>query len=411
MPKGITPRHARTCSKKNGGERCTCLPTYQAQAWAPGTGRRGATKTFPRIGEAEDWLAEKKLEIRRGSFRPGRQVTLRVAFDELFADMRAGIVRNRSGETYKPGVIREYERDARNHILPLFGSAKPGDIRGADVQRLVGRLVRDGKEASTVHNVMLPLRVLYRRLIRLEDLATSPMTDLELPAVRGKRLRIAPPEEAAVLIAAVPEPERAIWAIAMYGGLRIGEIQALDVNDVDLATGVINVEFNWDRIEGKVRPKSAAGVRTVPVAGVLRQHLLDHRLAGAPTRGLLFGRAVDNAFRADTVQRRATAAWKAENDRRVEAAEEGSEPVLLRRLTFHDCRHTYASLMIAAMAESPEGFNPKLLSTYMGHSTIAITIDRYGHLFPGSEKKSAGALDAFLERSDTAARKDAMSDV
>lgn len=397
MPKGISPRHARTCSISKSGERCTCTPSHQAQVWDPATQRR-ISKTFTGEDseqEAIDWRAEKKLEIRRGTFRPGRQVTIRVAFEELFADMHAGIVRNRSGEQFKPGVIREYERDARNHILPVFPSAKPGDIRGADVQRLVGRLVREGKQPSTVHNIMLPLRVLYRRLIRLEDLATSPMADLELPAVRSKRLRIAAPEEATALIAAVPASEQAIWATAMYGGLRIGEIQALDVDNVDLATGVINVEFNWDRVEGKVPPKSPAGVRIVPVPGVLRQHLLDHRLAGARESGLLFGRTHDDAFRAYTVQERADRVWKAAK---------------LQRLTFHDCRHTYASLMIAAMAESPEGFNPKLLSTYMGHSTIAITIDRYGHLFPGSEKKSAGALDAFLERSDTAARKEAVSD-
>jgi integrase len=400
MAEGITPRHQRTCSKskKKGEERkrarCTCSPTYQAQVWDPRT-RRRVTETKPTEQEAIDWRSDKLREIRKGTFRPGRQITIRAAFVELFDDMRAGIVRNRSGETYKPGVIREYERDAANHITPAFGSAKPGDIRGADVQRLVGRLVADGKAASTVRNILIPLRVLYRRLVRLEELGASPIIDLELPAVRGKRLRIAPPEEAAALIAAVPEEDRAIWATAMYGGLRIGEIQALDVVDVDVATGLISVEWNWDRKEGKVPPKSPAGVRVVPVPGVLRQYLLDHRLSGAPESGLLFGRAADDAFRAYTVQERADRAWAVAD---------------LRRLTFHDCRHTYASLMISAMAESKAGFNPKLLSTYMGHATISITIDRYGHLFPGNEKVAAGALDAFLERSDTAARKAALSD-
>jgi integrase len=62
-------------------------------------------------------------------------------------------------------------------------------------------------------------------------------------------------------------------------------------------------------------------------------------------------------------------------------------------LTFHDCRHTYASLMIAA------GGNAKALSTFMGHSSIQITMDRYGHLMPGSEEEAAGLLDAYLVRS------------
>jgi integrase len=56
----------------------------------------------------------------------------------------------------------------------------------------------------------------------------------------------------------------------------------------------------------------------------------------------------------------------------------------------HECRHTFASLMIAA------GVNVKALSTYMGHSSIAITLDRYGHLMPGNEEQAAELLDAYL---------------
>ena len=64
----------------------------------------------------------------------------------------------------------------------------------------------------------------------------------------------------------------------------------------------------------------------------------------------------------------------------------------LGKLAVHDFRHTYASLMIAA------GVNRKALSTFMGHATVAITLDLYGHLLPGSEDEAAGLLDAFLAR-------------
>ena len=80
---------------------------------------------------------------------------------------------------------------------------------------------------------------------------------------------------------------------------------------------------------------------------------------------------------------RARRAWK----------DAGLEPV-----TLHECRHTFASLMIAA------GVNAKALSTYMGHATISVTLDRYGHLMPGNEEEAAGLLDAYLERADTTAR-------
>jgi integrase len=71
-----------------------------------------------------------------------------------------------------------------------------------------------------------------------------------------------------------------------------------------------------------------------------------------------------------------------------------------RRATtgLHEARHTFASLMIAA------GVNAKALCTYMGHSSLTITYDRYGHLMPGNEGEAAALLDAYLVRVDTAAR-------
>ena len=59
-------------------------------------------------------------------------------------------------------------------------------------------------------------------------------------------------------------------------------------------------------------------------------------------------------------------------------------------LTLHEARHTFASLMIAA------GVNAKALSTHMGHSSVTITYDRYGHLMPGAEHEAADLLDAYL---------------
>ncbi len=63
---------------------------------------------------------------------------------------------------------------------------------------------------------------------------------------------------------------------------------------------------------------------------------------------------------------------------------------LTERLRLHQARHTYASFMIAA------GVNPKALSTFMGHSSITVTFDLYGHLMPGTEAEGAALLDAFL---------------
>jgi integrase len=72
-------------------------------------------------------------------------------------------------------------------------------------------------------------------------------------------------------------------------------------------------------------------------------------------------------------------------------------PVEIEPIGLHEARHTYASLMIAA------GVNVKALSVYMGHSSITITLDRYGHLLPGAEGEAAELLDAYLGRTDVEA--------
>ena len=70
----------------------------------------------------------------------------------------------------------------------------------------------------------------------------------------------------------------------------------------------------------------------------------------------------------------------------------------LEAITLHEARHTFASLMIAA------GVNARALCAYMGHASVTITYDRYGHLMPGNEDEAAELLDTYLERANTRAR-------
>jgi integrase len=165
--------------------------------------------------------------------------------------------------------------------------------------------------------------------------------------------------------------------MALYGGLRRGELRALRWGDVDLDAGVIRVERGWDDEDGEIQGKTRAARRRVPIASPLRRLLVAHRLAtGGHPEALVFGATASVPFEPSTVRRRALAAWK----------RAGLQPIML-----HEARHTFASLMIAA------GVNAKALSTYMGHASVTITFDRYGHLMPGNETEAAGLLDGYLE--------------
>jgi integrase len=291
-----------------------------------------------------------------------------------------GSIRNRSGDRYKPSALRSYSTSMHLRVLEDLGGLKLSEISKLDLQALVDKMLADGFDPSTIRNTIMPLRALFRRAVGRE-IVINPTTGLELPAVRGRRDRIATPAQAAALIAALPETERALRATAFYAGLRLGELQALRDSDVDLAAGVIHVQRSWDKVAGPIAPKSRAGVRKVPIVSVLRVHLAERRLR-ARAKDFFFGD--DGPFNDDTARARATKAWKQAN---------------LEPIGFQDARHTYASLCIAA------GVNAKALSTYMGHASITITLDRYGHLFPGNENEAADLLDRYLAGAPTGAQR------
>ena len=107
----------------------------------------------------------------------------------------------------------------------------------------------------------------------------------------------------------------------------------------------------------------------MPIPPALRDHLLAHlRAPGVATTISFSARRRPQPFAPKDLTERADVAWTAAK---------------LKRITLHECRHTYACFMIAA------GVNAKALCEYMGHASIAITLDRYGHLMPGNEEQAA----------------------
>jgi integrase len=280
-------------------------------------------------------------------------------------------------------VVREYERSLRLHVLPTLCGARLSRIQRRDVQRLTDDLLAAGADPSTIRNALKPVQVIYRRTIEDGDLAVNPCERLRLPAARGRRERIASPTEAAALIAALRPEDRALWGCTFYAGLRRGELRALLWDDVDVADGLIRVERSMSGHGETGRPKSRAGRRSVPIVAALRDLLVEHKLVTRRDVGFIFGSSATQPFTPTAVRKRALTAWR----------RAGLDPIGL-----HECRHTFASLLIAA------GVNAKAITTYLGHTSIQTTFDLYGHLMPGNEDEAVALVDAYLERADTGHR-------
>lgn len=371
----IKKRHSSNCPAKRG-KRCSCNGGYRAEVYSP-RDKKKIRKTFTHRGDAHSWAAEVKRGVDHGTLRAPTKRTLGEAAAAWLAGAEAGTIRNRSGNEYKPANRRGYRQALEDHVLPVLSGRKMNAVTTSDLQALVDRWGAEGQSPSTIRNSIKPLQAIYRRARAREGLAVNPTRDLELPAPNAKEVEIVAPDVAAQLLEVLPAEDRALWATALYAGLRYGELRALRWSAVDLAGGSIRVTESWDPKDGAIAPKTKNSQRTTPLPGLLRDYLMEHRIGAGepPVDALVFGDNNGKPFQAATIYRRADRAWEAQ---------------ALGRLRLHQARHTYASFMIAA------GVNAKALSSFMGHSSIKVTFDLYGHLMPGTEAEAAALLDTYL---------------
>ena len=378
MATGIRKLHSACCRARSGG-RCNCGAGYEASVYLARE-RKKLRKTFAREAEAKSWRADALAVANRGALRsvPRDARTLAQALRDFVDGMDAGTVRPKNRAAYKPNTIRSYKRAVSKHIEPSdLGAIKVKDVQREDVQEFADELLAHGLARGTVSNTLNPVQAFYRRAVDRGQLSYNPAERIDVPArANGRPTRITPPAHAAALIAALPETDRALWATAFSAGLRRGELMGLRRVDVDLGRSLIRVERSWDQEEGAIDPKSTSSRRTVPLLAILRDHL-DEELMRTNRAGdaLMFGRTGQIPFAPMTVSKRATKAWG--------TAE-------LKPITLHECRHTFASLLIDA------GANPKAIQTFMGHSKIQTTFDTYGHLMPGSHDEVRQRMDAYL---------------
>ncbi len=342
---------------------------YRGTAYDKRAGRHLRGPWTPTLAEARAWRVDALAALQAGTRSADRGITVREAVDQFLDGIDAGAIRTRSGHAHKPSTTRGYRRELTNRVVPAFGAARLTELALPDVQRWADTLSAEALSASTVRNVVTALRALYAWALPRGLARANPTAGLRLPTGAKARERIAAPREAAALIAAARPLDQAALGLAVYSGLRLGELLALEWEQVDLDAGTLRVVRAWDHGARRfVAPKSKAGTRTVPIIARLSLLLADHRVLTDHRPGLLFpGRVAGQPISHNGLRDRLASTWRAD---------------ALEPLGFHEARHTFASLMIGA------GVNAKALSTYLGHANIATTFDRYGHLFPGAEHEA-----------------------
>jgi integrase len=395
---GIEVRHREGCPRlERDLARCRCEPAYRASVWIadrrePGKGRR-AKRTFSDLDDAVVWRGQAAAQAKRDAGillrSEGDVPTIREAGDALIAGMESGAVRKRNGSPYRAGVVRVYRRALASHVYPHMGGRRLDGLNQPDLLELVERLQEARLAPSSIRNAIDPLRTLYRRAVARGVVGVNPTLGLELPTGATPRDRVADPVEAGRLVAAQTRlDDRALWAVALFCGLRAGELRALLWLHVDLARSAITVRESLPvdaRDEDETSdPKTAAGVRTVPIPPVAHDALTALRASLAAADGDRVFPAQDGGpFARTSVMRRARTAWKAAK---------------LAEIGLHEARHSCVSMWIRS------GLDVRMVSELAGHVSPAFTLHRYAHVFETDVDHAARTFAAYLERADTDAR-------
>ena len=350
------------------------LPNGRFEARYRAPDGRERSRRFATRREARAYLDQVGVDRRAGAWRDPRAGRLPLA--DWVTQWEATTVHLR------PSSRARDEAYLRNHVLPRFGAMRLDAVGALDVREWVADLSRSGLAPATVHKAYQTLSKVMRGAVDAGLLARTPCQRIELPPIEREEMRFLAPIEIARLADVMDPRYRALVLVACYCGLRLGELAGLRRAQVDLDARTIRVVENAVEVHGHIvrgAPKTKAGRRTVTVAPTIAAELRHHLAIYTPPGGdaPVFAGAGGGTLRA--------AAW------RTRFWTPAIRTADLAPLRVHDMRHTAVALWIAA------GANPKQIASWAGHTSVAVVLDRYGHLFEGHESAVLSRLDAFAE--------------
>jgi integrase len=179
--------------------------------------------------------------------------------------------------------------------------------------------------------------------------------------------------------------------LAAFTGLRASELRGLRWRDVNIKEGELHIRQRADRYNEMGAPKSEAGERTVPFGKIVANALKEWKLASPKTDGLVFATASGQPLEHSNL-------LKASLHKAQIAAEIVDQDGQPKYTGLHALRHFYASWCINRVKDGGLGLPPKNVQSRLGHSSITITLDTYGHLFKGDDAEELDAAEEALMR-------------
>ena len=385
MAQGSIVWRCRSCGNRSRGACQHPKAAYSIVYWV---GKRQKWESIGRNKkDAERRLVDVLGRLHDGTYQPAKLIT----FDEFSAQW----LRNYAEGAVKPSTLRRYRGFITHYLNPAFGSLPLTAITPETVQQYMSRAPQEhGAAPRTVNHSLVLLKLMLKHARQWRYLRENPAQEIRRLRVEAQEMDYLKPEEIRSLLQHADEPFRTLFLTAVLTGMRRSEVLALQWGDIDWPSSVVYVRrsifwYTLKELDGAhvsrwrfMEPKSKRSMRALVMSPNLREALELHRLS-APVNphDLVFctkeGSPIDPR---NLIEREF---WPA-------LSRAG-----LRRVRFHDLRHTYTALMIA------QGANIKFIQSQLGHASIQTTLDRYGHLLPEVQRGVGERLDAAVFGSDS----------
>jgi integrase len=322
------------------------------------------TRTFKLKADADAW--ERSMLVQRDAgIVIGRNDKTSVSD---WCDLWLGASRNLA-----PATIRTYRRDLDFHILPVLGPIPLGRLSAANIDDYLTAQIDRGVAPSTVHRHYRTIRRFCQVAVERQRIPRNPCDAVKPPRIPYKEMRFLTAEQIETLASNIGDRYRSWVLVAAYGGLRWGEMLALRPQDftgntLDVRAQLVQEPDGWERVP----TKSRAGVRRVELPDSVSEELRYH-LDVYPADTIFTNKDLNPMTRASftgNVFKPALVKSRIDRDTRI-----------------HDLRHSCVALLVAC------GAHPKTIQVRLGHASIAVTLDTYGHLFPDLDSTAAVDLD------------------
>ena len=285
-------------------------------------------------------------------------------------------------------TVRTYETVVRVHLVPHIGRIRLSKLAAQDVQVMLNAVSASGRAPRTVQMIRAVLRQALAWAVRWGLVSRNVAVMVEPPRTTRHERRPLTPAEARPFVEAIRGDRlEALLLLALATGMRQGEILGLQWSEVDLQIGQPRVTKSLARVAGArlVDPKTERSRRLLALSPSIVTAIRAHRtiqiqgrlLAGSRwvDSGLVFTTSIGTPLDGPTVTRRL---------HRILAAAE------LPQITFHDLRHSCASLMLA------QGVAPRVVMETLGHSDIRLTMNVYTHVAAELQQDAAARMERLL---------------